>query len=38
MGATRRLIVNADDFGMSPGVNDGIIRAHEHGVVTAAKS
>src|SRR5947209_9014160 len=32
----RFLIVNADDFGMSPGVNKGIIEAHERGVVTSA--
>jgi chitin disaccharide deacetylase len=30
------LIVNADDFGQSPGVNRGVIRAHEEGIVTAA--
>jgi predicted glycoside hydrolase/deacetylase ChbG (UPF0249 family) len=30
------LIVNADDFGQSPGVNQGIIEAHEHGIVTSA--
>ena len=30
------LIVNADDFGLSPGVNSGIIRAHEQGIVTSA--
>jgi chitin disaccharide deacetylase len=30
------LIVNADDFGLSPGVNAGIIKAHEHGIVTSA--
>lgn len=29
------LIVNADDFGRSPGVNDGIIGAHERGIVTS---
>ena len=34
--ACRFLIVNADDFGLSAGVNAGIIRAHEHGIVTAA--
>jgi predicted glycoside hydrolase/deacetylase ChbG (UPF0249 family) len=34
--AVRGLIVNADDFGMSCGVNEGVIRAHEYGVVTAA--
>jgi len=31
-----RLIVNADDFGMSRGVTDGIILAHRYGVVTSA--
>jgi predicted glycoside hydrolase/deacetylase ChbG (UPF0249 family) len=31
----RFLIVNADDFGLSAGVNAGIIRAHEHGIVTS---
>jgi predicted glycoside hydrolase/deacetylase ChbG (UPF0249 family) len=30
------LIVNADDFGLSPGVNHGIITAHEEGIVTSA--
>lgn len=30
------LIVNADDFGLSEGINAGIARAHEHGVVTSA--
>jgi predicted glycoside hydrolase/deacetylase ChbG (UPF0249 family) len=32
----RRLIVNADDFGRSPGVNSGVIRAFEGGIVTSA--
>jgi predicted glycoside hydrolase/deacetylase ChbG (UPF0249 family) len=36
MTGARCLIVNADDFGQSPGVNRGIIRAHEHGIVTSA--
>jgi predicted glycoside hydrolase/deacetylase ChbG (UPF0249 family) len=36
MPAERRLIVNADDFGLSPGVNEGVARAHEHGIVTSA--
>ncbi|MCS7079087.1 MAG: ChbG/HpnK family deacetylase [Chloracidobacterium sp.] len=31
----RRLIVNADDFGMCVGVNTGVIRAHQSGVVTS---
>ena len=33
----RVLIVNADDFGRSPGVNGGVIQAHEDGIVTSAK-
>jgi predicted glycoside hydrolase/deacetylase ChbG (UPF0249 family) len=32
----RLLIVNADDFGLSPGVNAGVIEAHERGIVTSA--
>ena len=34
--AARRLIVNADDFGMSEAVNEAIIRAHREGVLTSA--
>jgi predicted glycoside hydrolase/deacetylase ChbG (UPF0249 family) len=30
------VIVNADDFGLSAGVNEGIIDAHERGIVTSA--
>jgi predicted glycoside hydrolase/deacetylase ChbG (UPF0249 family) len=36
MIAERYLIVNADDFGLSAGVNRGIIQAHEQGIVTSA--
>ncbi len=36
MRTNRFLIVNADDFGLSPGVNQGIIRAHQGGIVTSA--
>jgi predicted glycoside hydrolase/deacetylase ChbG (UPF0249 family) len=32
----RQLIVNADDFGQSEGVNRGILRAHREGIVTSA--
>lgn len=35
-GSERFLIVNADDFGMSRAVNQGIIEAHERGIVTSA--
>ena len=31
----RFLIVNADDFGQSHGINRGIIESHEHGIVTS---
>jgi predicted glycoside hydrolase/deacetylase ChbG (UPF0249 family) len=30
------LIVNADDFGLNPGVNRGIAEAHERGILTSA--
>ena len=36
MSSRRRLIINADDFGLSAGTNAGIIEAHERGVVTSA--
>jgi chitin disaccharide deacetylase len=32
----RRLIVNADDFGISEEVNEAIIRAHKEGIITSA--
>ena len=32
----RRLIINADDFGLTRGVNRAIVEAHEHGIVTSA--
>lgn len=32
----RFLVVNADDFGMASGVNEGIKEAHRHGIVTSA--
>ena len=32
----RRLIVNADDFGLSEAVNVGIVEAHRRGIVTSA--
>jgi chitin disaccharide deacetylase len=36
MDSKRFLIVNADDFGLSEGVNRGIIEAYERGIVTSA--
>lgn len=32
----RRLIVNADDFGRSPDINEAVIRAHREGILTTA--
>ena len=32
----RRLIVNADDFGFTCGVNRAIVEAHTHGIVTSS--
>lgn len=32
----RRLIINADDFGFTPGVNRAIVDAHTRGVVTSS--
>lgn len=34
--APRMLVMNADDFGLSPGVNRGIVEAHERGILTSA--
>lgn len=31
----RHLIVNADDFGASAGINQGIVQAHQRGIVTS---
>jgi predicted glycoside hydrolase/deacetylase ChbG (UPF0249 family) len=36
MTSERRLIVNADDFGLSAGINRGIIESHERGILTSA--
>lgn len=32
----KKLIVNADDFGLTPGVNAAVIRAHREGILTSA--
>lgn len=34
--AMKELILNADDFGFTRGVNEGIIRAHRDGILTSA--
>jgi hopanoid biosynthesis associated protein HpnK len=34
--AARRLVVNADDFGLSHSVNEAVIRAHREGILTTA--
>src|SRR3989454_4370593 len=36
MTRNRYVIVNADDFGQSSGINRGIVTAHERGIVTSA--
>lgn len=36
MSGARYLIVNADDFGQSAGVNQGVMLAHERGILTSA--
>lgn len=35
MTASRILVVNADDFGLTSGICEGILRAHDRGVVTS---
>jgi hopanoid biosynthesis associated protein HpnK len=32
----RRLIINADDFGLTSGVNRGVLESHQHGVLTSS--
>jgi predicted glycoside hydrolase/deacetylase ChbG (UPF0249 family) len=36
MIVVRSLVVNADDLGLTVGVNDGIFDAHDHGILTSA--
>ena len=36
VGGVPRLVVNADDFGRSPGINRGVMHAHRNGIVTSA--
>ena len=36
MTVGRSLVVNADDLGLTVGVNDGIFDAHDHGILTSA--
>ena len=36
MRPDRRIIVNADDFGRTPAITDGVIATHERGIVTSA--
>jgi chitin disaccharide deacetylase len=35
---TRVVVVNADDFGLSHGINQGIVLAHERGIVTSTSA
>lgn len=36
--ATTRLVINADDFGLTPGVCEGILHGFDHGVVTSTSA
>jgi len=36
MKPVRRLIVNADDFGRTPAINQAVVRAHREGILTTA--
>ena len=36
MNVKKQLVVNADDFGFTHDVNQGIIEANQHGILTAA--
>jgi len=36
LSSLKRLVVNADDFGFTPDVNEGIVEAHQRGILTAA--
>ncbi len=35
MSARKQLVINADDFGFTPDVNEGIVEAHREGILTA---
>jgi predicted glycoside hydrolase/deacetylase ChbG (UPF0249 family) len=35
LSGSKLLVVNADDFGFTPDVNDGILEAHRNGILTA---
>ena len=35
MRARKLLVINADDFGFTPDVNEGVVEAHRHGILTA---
>jgi predicted glycoside hydrolase/deacetylase ChbG (UPF0249 family) len=35
LNSRKQLVVNADDFGFTPDVNEGIVEAHRHGILTA---
>ncbi len=38
MSGARVLVVNADDYGLTPGVCDAVLRAHQRGVVTSTSA
>ena len=35
MPDVKKVVFHADDFGWSPGINEGIVDSHRHGILTS---